>query len=185
MNRLSLALVHYPVVDRDGNIYTTAITNMDVHDIARSAKTFGLDNYYLVTPITAQQELAKTIAGFWTDGTGKLKNFDRSSAMELVSVNNDLDSVVEQELLLTGAMPFIIATSAKPSLEKTATYEEAQKLIKSHKSTLLVFGTGHGLAKTVLDRADVVLTPIYGVDDYNHLSVRSAVAIILDRLRSR
>jgi hypothetical protein len=43
-------------------------------------------------------------------------------------------------------------------------------------------GTGWGLADQVLDRVDRLLAPIQGAADYNHLSVRSAAAIILDRL---
>jgi len=45
-----------------------------------------------------------------------------------------------------------------------------------------MFGTGFGLASEVLDKADYILDPITGVNGYNHLPVRSAVAIILDRL---
>ena len=48
--------------------------------------------------------------------------------------------------------------------------------------TLLLFGTGWGLADSILDRVDHCLAPIRGGSDYNHLSVRSAAAITLDRL---
>ena len=54
---------------------------------------------------------------------------------------------------------------------------------RSTEPHLLVFGTGWGLAPEVIERADLVLEPICGPTDYNHLSVRSAAAIILDRLR--
>jgi tRNA (guanine37-N1)-methyltransferase len=37
MADLFLALLHYPVRDKNGAIVTTAVTNMDIHDIARSA----------------------------------------------------------------------------------------------------------------------------------------------------
>ena len=37
-----VALAHHPVLDKDGRIVTTAVTNLDVHDIARAARTFGL-----------------------------------------------------------------------------------------------------------------------------------------------
>ena len=52
----------------------------------------------------------------------------------------------------------------------------------SNQPYLLIFGTGWGLTETVFSRADVVLEPVRGPGSYNHLSVRSAVAIILDRL---
>jgi hypothetical protein len=47
---------------------------------------------------------------------------------------------------------------------------------------LLIFGTAWGLSPALLETADFVLAPIEGPTDYNHLSVRSAAAIILDRL---
>jgi hypothetical protein len=50
---------------------------------------------------------------------------------------------------------------------------------------MILFGTGFGMAPEVQQRADVVMAPIRGVGEYNHLSVRSAAGIILDRLRGR
>jgi len=46
----------------------------------------------------------------------------------------------------------------------------------------LVLGTAWGLSETFIGDADHVLDPIVGNSEYNHLSVRSAAAIILDRL---
>lgn len=185
MTRLSIALIHYPVVDRYNELYTTAITNLDVHDIARSACTYGLNRYYVVNPISAQQCLAETIANFWVLGSGKDRNIDRSRAMELVAVKDCLESCIKSEQEIIGERPLLIATSAKPSPEKTTSFEKGQELISNAKSTILLFGTGHGLASSVLDQADYLLAPLYGPTDYNHLSVRSAAAIILDRLRGR
>ena len=47
---------------------------------------------------------------------------------------------------------------------------------------LILFGTGSGLTDGVLEQCDHLLDPIEGAGEYNHLSVRGAVAIILDRL---
>jgi hypothetical protein len=49
---------------------------------------------------------------------------------------------------------------------------------------LLVFGTGWGLSEEIMQGADYTLKPVSGYTGYNHLSVRSAAAIILDRLFS-
>lgn len=185
MTRLTIALVHYPVVDRHSELYTTAITNIDVHDIARSSRTFGLNQYYLVTPIAAQRALASTISSFWIEGAGKDRNRDRTSAMDLVNVQSDLQGCIDHEYELTGELPLLIATSAKVCDKKTIDYQQGRMLIEQHQSTILIFGTGYGLAPSIVDQADFLLEPIYGPDDYNHLSVRSAAAIILDRLRSR
>ena len=53
MTRLAIALVHHPVLDKNGQIVTTAVTNMDIHDIARSAATYGVRRFYVVTPVKA------------------------------------------------------------------------------------------------------------------------------------
>jgi len=50
---------------------------------------------------------------------------------------------------------------------------------------MVLFGTAWGIADELLERADCVLAPILGVSHYNHLSVRGAAAITLDRLFSR
>lgn len=185
MNRVSIALVHYPVVDRHDELYTTAITNIDVHDIARSSRTYNLNNYYLVTPITAQRDLATTISTFWIDGAGITRNRDRTSAMELVNVQHDLQGCINRETEIAGYRPLLIATSAKVCAKKTIDFTRGRALLDEHKSVLLIFGTGYGLAPSIIDEADYLLEPIYGPDHYNHLSVRSAAAIVLDRLRSR
>jgi hypothetical protein len=185
MNRLSIALLHYPVVDRNDQIYTTAITNLDVHDIARQACTFGLSQYYLVSPISAQRKLAQTISRFWIDGGGASRNRDRSRAMELIDIQADLENLVDREYEICGEKPLLMATSAKVCQHKTISYQIGRELINSSRSTILLFGTGYGLAPSILEQAAHLLEPIYGADDYNHLSVRSASAIILDRLRGR
>ncbi len=46
----------------------------------------------------------------------------------------------------------------------------------------VLFGTGYGLSDEVLKAADALLEPIGDPSDWNHLSVRGAVAIVLDRL---
>ncbi len=183
-NRISLALLHYPVLDKEGQLYTTAITNMDVHDIARSSCTYGLDTYYVVSPLSAQREMANTIANFWVSGSGVKRNKDRSEALELVNVQESLEHVLEHETI-NFSKPIIMATSAKIFDNKTISYSKGQEIIANSSNILLLFGTGYGLAPQVLDMADYVLEPIYGAKDYNHLSVRSAVAIILDRLLAK
>ncbi len=43
-------------------------------------------------------------------------------------------------------------------------------------------GTGWGLSDEIFAASGMTLEPIKGCGDYNHLSVRSATAIMLDRL---
>src|SRR5689334_20766716 len=48
---LFLALIHYPVLNRNGHVITSAITSLDLHDIARSARTYGVRSMYVVHPV--------------------------------------------------------------------------------------------------------------------------------------
>ena len=58
---LYLALLHYPVYNKNGAVVTTAITGFDLHDIALSAMTFGLRRYFVVNPVEAQLKFAERI----------------------------------------------------------------------------------------------------------------------------
>ena len=85
---------------------------------------------------------------------------------------------------LSGTSPLLVSTTAKKR-DKSVSYSFVQDLMQGDRPLLIAFGTGFGLAEEFLDRSDHVLDPIDGVGDYNHLPVRSAVAIILDRLINR
>ncbi len=179
--RLVTALVHYPCVNKHGAVFTTSITNLDVHDIARSSRSYGVAAFYVVTPISAQQAMAKAIAAYW-EGDGVKRNADRQNAMRLVRVVSSVKDVLDAEQALTGTAPLVIATSAKP--QGAVPYDSLRMRLATTASSVLLFGTGHGMAPSIMDAADVVLAPLLGGadDGYNHLSVRSAAAIILDRL---
>ncbi|HEX2570598.1 MAG TPA: RNA methyltransferase [Polyangia bacterium] len=202
------ALVHHPVYDRSRRVVTTAVTNLDIHDIARSACTFGLAGYLVVTPIAAQRELAERILGHWreelelltggraaageaapghagagTSGAGAREDEFRGHALARVEV---VASIEEAVALVArrcqGQEPLVVATSARSrpgAIDPRTLLAEAER---APRPLLLLFGTGWGLADQVLDRVHHLLTPIRGQSDYNHLSVRSAAAIVLDRL---
>ena len=88
--RLELALVHYPVLNRRGESIGSAITNLDLHDIARAARTFGVHRYWVITPFAEQQEMAREIIGHWRQGYGAQANPDRGEALSLVQVCGSL-----------------------------------------------------------------------------------------------
>jgi hypothetical protein len=182
-DRTHVALVHHPVVDRSGRIVTTAVTNLDIHDIARATRTFGLVRYHLVTPVDAQRELVSRIVGHWTDGQGREHNDLRSDALEKVVVASSLGEVVERIRSEVGRPPFVVTTGARPRAGVVA-FQALPSLVGEERPLLLVFGTGWGLHEDVMAGADAVLAPIRATsgDGYNHLSVRAAVAIVLDRL---
>ena len=41
MTPLYVALLHFPVYDKNGAVVTSAVTHMDIHDIARSGLLLG------------------------------------------------------------------------------------------------------------------------------------------------
>lgn len=179
-------LVHHPVLDRSGNEVTTSVTNIDVHDIARSARTFGLRGYFVIHPITAQRPVVERIVDHWCSDKGRVRGPDRAEALALVQVVSSISEALQTVERKEGRPPRVWVTSAQPSTgTQTTTFDDAAQRLRTEKEpTLLLFGTGHGLAARVIEQADTLLEPIVGVDGYNHLSVRAAVAIILSRLFS-
>ena len=182
-NNLAIALVHYPVYNKHHEVVTSALTNLDQHDIARSSKTFGLDRFYIVTPSEEQRKLAERISGHWQQGWGAEYNPDRRQALDIVRVTPTVASAVadfqsgfskQVRIAVTGAMQ-------RPGSIALMTF---RKLIdETDQPYLLLLGTGWGLTDECFATADLILEPIAGNGTYNHLSVRSAAAIMLDRLK--
>jgi hypothetical protein len=182
MSDLFVALLHHPVLDKNGQIVTTAVTNMDIHDIARSSATYGVRTFFVVTPVRALRVLSEKIIEHWETGFGSTYNVTRKEALARVAIEPDLDGVLVTIERLTGRRPTIVSTSARPAQDAARFAELRARLAGAEEPFLLLFGTGWGLAPEVLRRADLRLEPVHGPTPYNHLSVRSAVAIILDRL---
>ncbi len=182
MRRVAVALVHFPVLDRSGQIVTTAITNLDLHDIARSAHTFGVERFYAVHPIAAQRELAQRVRDHWVFGSGKRRIPDREGPMTALQIVSTLQ---EAEAHLGGGAPVERwVTSAQRGAAVVSHGEARLRLASEGPPVLLVFGTGWGLAPSVVAEAALHLAPILSPrpDGFNHLSVRAAAAIFFDRL---
>ena len=182
MGHLYLALLHHPVLDKNGQIVTTAVTNMDIHDIARSARTFGVRRFFVVTPVRALRALAERIIEHWMTGYGSTYNQTRSDALGVVGLEPDLDAVMVSIERETGRRPIVVITSARPGDNSVRFGDLRRRMESDDEAYLLVLGTGWGLAPEVIERGDLRLEPIPGRGDYNHLSVRAAAAIVLDRL---
>jgi len=182
MAPLYLALLHFPVYDKNGQVVTTAVTNMDIHDIARAGRTYGVRRLYVVTPVHALRELAGRILAHWETGHGALYNRTRKDALEIVRLSEDLERTIVDVERESGAPPLLFVTSAR-TRQPTLTYVALRRMIdESERPLLLLFGTGWGLTEDVIGRADHRLPALRGRDTYNHLSVRAAAAIVLDRL---
>ncbi len=185
MAPLYLALLHFPVYDKNGDVVTTAVTHLDIHDIARAACTYGVRRFYVVTPVQALRDLSARILAHWESGWGATYNETRKDALALVGLSEDLDRTIVDVERDAGETPLLLATSAR-TRQPTISYAALRGLAATTARPLLfLFGTGWGLTHEVMQRADHQLPPVLGTGDYNHLSVRSAAAIILDRMCGR
>lgn len=183
MADLFLALVHHPVVDRNGRIVTSAITSLDIHDLARSACTFGVRAFFIVHPVAEQRQFAATVIDHWKFDFGRAFDGRRREALELVRIVPDLDDALTAVEHLAGARPLVVHTSART--QTGVSFAQLRERMREPDSPplLILLGIGFGLAPEVAQRSDLQAQAIRGVGDYNHLSVRAAGAIILERLR--
>ena len=181
-----VGLLHHSMRDKNDRIVTTAVTNLDIHDIARSARTFGIKRYFLINPLAEQQAVVQRIIGHWQGPGGRDYNPDRSEAFERVQIVSWLKDAVEVITQEEGSAPELIMTSAREvdGVEWVPWLKLREDLALAGRAKLIIFGTGWGMTEEMLREADWVLKPIVPRQDsgYNHLSVRSAVAITLDRL---
>lgn len=181
-NNIYVALVHYPVYNKNSEVVATSVTNFDIHDISRTSKTYGVTGYYIVTPVDAQKELTGRIIGYWQDGFGGAYNRDREEAFSTTYIVDSIEKAMEEIENKTGKKPLIVTTSAKIYTNSISYKDLSEKMFDDDNAYLLLFGTGWGLIEDVMDMSTHILEPIRGGAKYNHLSVRSAVSIILDRL---
>ena len=180
MRQVSAVLIHHPILDRERAIVTGAITNLDLHDIGRSAHTYGLSAYYVAHPIAAQRELAARIQEHWLTGSGARRIPDRVPPMRNLRIVKNLDEALES----SGPGTELWVTSARGG-DRALSHEAARERLHGDGAPVLIaFGTGWGLADEVLQRAHFLLAPIRSprADGFNHLSVRAAAAITFDRL---
>ncbi len=179
-----MALVHYPVVNKNGQIIASAVTNLDLHDISRAAKTYGVRAFYVVTPLTDQKELVEKIVAHWLKGAGGTYNPKRKEALKLIVIKNTLAEVIDDIREKTGEAPKTIVTSANQN-PRNISFRRFREMLHDGDAYLLILGTAWGLSESFIAEADYVLNPVSGSSGYNHLSVRSAAAVMLDRLLGR
>ena len=192
-SNLYVALIHFPVINKKDQPIGSALTTIDLHDIARASITFGIRGFYVITPYEDQATLATQVIEHWTKGVGGKLNPDRKKALELIRVAKTFEDAVNSIEQERNEPVVSIATSAK---ETPGTMEPGsitpdlitigvlRQKLENKASHVLVFGTAWGLADELIDTCNFILDPIYGNTDYNHLSVRSAVSIYLDRIRN-
>ncbi|MDY6084917.1 MAG: RNA methyltransferase [Dialister sp.] len=177
-----IGLIHYPIYNKHMEVITTAITNYDLHDIARTAKTYDVKRYFIIHPVKAQRELALRIMNHWKTGPGVSYNANRKEAFEETELVETLEGAlffIERD---TGKKPIIVTTDARVYPNTISYHAMRQKIHEGDTPVLILFGTGFGMTREMMKQFDYIVEPIYGAGTYNHLCVRSAAAIILDRL---
>lgn len=181
-SKVYLALLHYPMYNKRKDIITTSVTNLDLHDISRAARTFNVNGFFVVHPSASQQELIQKIVGFWQEGYGGEYNPDRKEAFSIFRTVTDLEEAVHLIREETGQDVITVATDAG-NYPNSVTYHHLKEIMfNEEKVFLILFGTGFGMKSELVESCDYILQPVIGGGDYNHLSVRSAVSIIVDRL---
>jgi len=180
LDNLYIALVHWPVYNREGETVATSVTPLDVHDVGRMALTYGVAGYYVANPYESQRRLVEEIIYHWRDGVGGEHSPQRQRALTAAKVVATAEAAFDDVAALEGAEPFVVATTARrvPGAIPSRELRDAAK----GRPVLLLFGTGYGLTEDLLWAADAALEPITGRGTYNHLPVRAAVAIYLDRI---
>lgn len=183
MADLLVALVHHPVYDKHRKVVTSSVTNIDVPDIARSCCTYGAAGFYVVTPVDALRGMVRRVILHWDADEQRDYNPSRNQALDLVRLESDIEGVGIDIERRYGCLPRMFATSARRQGSPVTFAEMNRKIAEDGPPWLMLLGTGSGLADEVVDRCEAIVEPICGPTDYNHLSVRAAAAILLDRLR--
>jgi hypothetical protein len=180
--QLFVALLHFPVYNKARQIVATSLTTLNLHDLARLAATYGTPGCYVVTPLQRQRDLARQMIAHWTQGYGATYNPTRAEALQHLHVVEHLAAVEQDIVQRCGMVPRMIATDARPFAQSIAYTALRQIIWHQGGAFLLLLGTGWGLAEEVITHCEYILAPIYGLTAYNHLPVRIAAGIILDRL---
>jgi len=156
---------------------------MDVHDIARSARTYGVARYFVVTPLPSQREIAWRIRGFWTEGERVAEASRRGEAMEYVVVAEDLEETLAWIEEAEGTRPLLVATSARATEKAEIPFGELRRRLRTDPGPVyILLGTGWGMTDELIEACDAILPPVMKDSGFNHLSVRAAAAIMLDRI---
>lgn len=181
--KLAIGLLHFPILDREKKIVATNVTNFDIHDIARAARVYGVEKYYIIHPMQDQLMFVERVLDHWRVGQGAQFNPSRKRALTPVRVAESLEKA-----LADWATPeaMIVATHARPvSGARAISFVDLRNAMqRDRRPCFLLFGTGSGMTDEFMKNCEFVLESIRGAppDDFRHLSVRSAVSICLDRL---
>lgn len=177
-----MVLLHYPAKNKTGETIHTSITTMDLHDMSRTCKTYGVEKFYVVQPDPKQHRFAENVCAFWRQDKARAYQPDRAEALALVDVKFQFEEVLKEVQETYQKRPLLIATAARKGMGKRVSFAKIKEMSQEERPIIYLFGTGWGIAEDFLADCDGILAPILGKSEYNHLSVRSACAIIMDRI---
>ena len=178
-----VVLMHGEVIVGDGHqVGATSVTSIDIHDIARSSATYGIKNFFVTTPLADQQRIVEKLLTFWNTQVGINYNPQRHRALRRVRLTSTIDEVIAAIEAAEGQKPLLLSTSARPmEHQKVISFDDQERVWEAGRPILFLLGTGQGMSQDLVSRTDFLLKPLHGFTDFNHLSVRSAAAIIFDR----
>lgn len=179
-----ITLLHYPVLNKNEEIIVTSVVVHDIHDISRAARTFGVKKFFVVQTFKGERQIVQRIEHFWQT-SGKEYNLNRLEAISVLSLKEKFKDVLDEIVQDTGKMPIVVGTSAQRTGMHEISFKEVAVFLKRDEPVLVLFGTGWGIAYKEIGVVDYFLPPIEGIGAFNHLSVRSAASIVLDRIVSQ
>ena len=184
MDSVYIALLHHPVLGPEGEVITSSVTSLDMHDLARAGRTYGVAGTFVVHPSPPQRLFVRRVLEHFLRGPGRELNPQRGETLEQVQAVADLGAAVEAVEAREGMRPLLVATSAREAPGAVGYGALRERLAAELAPLLILFGTSWGLAPEVFEGSDVRLAPLTGArgGGFNHLSVRSAAAVVLDRL---
>lgn len=175
---LGFCLIHWPVKLENGRIGASSLTNLDVHDIARISRSYGLGAFYVLIPVADQLELANQIVAHWQTGP----NRDRAEALSTVRPVASFEEMRQAATEAHGIEPIFLAASAQwPKKNRIALAPSEVLALCAKRPVIICLGTARGLSDMALASCDGQLAPLRYAGS-NHLPVRSAAAIIADRI---
>ncbi len=176
--QLTLALVHHPVCNRLGEEITSTVDHFDVMDGSRLALTYAVRRLFVVNHVPAQQALVERLI---RHGTAANERDQARGEFGRTAWAPDLDAVIAEHVRELGVRPTVVVTSATSAPGELG-FVALRERLHGGEPILLVLGKAWGLAPRMLAAADHRLAPIDAGTGFNHLSVRSAMAILVDRL---
>ena len=103
-----IALLHFPAMDKEGRSIITSFTTMDLHDIARPARAYEINTYYIVQPVDGQRMIIRKQIDYWLSEEGQKTNPTRNEVVKLVKLCYTFEEVLEDITATRGKKPVVV-----------------------------------------------------------------------------